>query len=316
MSVPFWSPHATSVPDASWSAARSASMNVPSETRRRKFPRRRGRPVGLVKMSASSSVAVKRARCRARSGAMGAGKATTRRPASVLGGPKRKPPPGRPPAPGRRTGVGSRMLPSCRASRRRGWMALWPIGSGRVRVMAAAAVGLGVILLSACSSAAAPAGSSALNLGMTVFTAASAPRVPPVAGSLVGGGKLSLTAYRGHVVVMNFWGSWCTVCRQEAPALSAVAQHSMDAGVRFVGVDIGDNAAAAKAFMRNFQIRYPSLSDTGDSIALRFSKVIPIAAFPSTLVISADGRIAGRIIGAASARSLMKLIKIAKDRPE
>jgi peroxiredoxin len=82
-----------------------------------------------------------------------------------------------------------------------------------------------------------------------------------------------------------------------------------------VGVDVGDNAAAAEAFMKNFRIRYPSLSDPGDSIALRFSRIIPIAAFPSTLVISSGGRIAGRVIGAVSARSLAKLVEIAKTRP-
>ena len=185
-------------------------------------------------------------------------------------------------------------------------MALPSVFSARARILGAV-LGLGALLLAACSPAAAPAGSSALGVGMTVFSPASAPQVPPVAGDLVGGGKLSLAAYRGHVVVVNFWGSWCTVCRQEAPVLSAAARRFQGSGVRFVGVDVGDNAASAEAFMRNFRIRYPSLSDPGDSIALRFSRIIPVAAFPSTLVISPGGRIAGRIIGRVSARSLAKL---------
>ena len=63
-----------------------------------------------------------------------------------------------------------------------------------VRVACAVvAMGLGAVLLAGCASAAAPAGaSSALNVGTTVFAPATAPRVPPVAGKLVGGGKLSL----------------------------------------------------------------------------------------------------------------------------
>jgi thiol-disulfide isomerase/thioredoxin len=198
-------------------------------------------------------------------------------------------------------------------------MALASIIPARARVRVAstvAAMGLGALLLTACSSAPASAGSSAPNVGMTVFTPASAPRVPSVAGNLVGGGKLSLAAYRGHVMVMNFWGSWCTVCRQEAPALSAVARHFQGSGVRFVGVDVGDNTASAEAFTKNFRVEYPSLSDPGDAIALRFNKIIPIAAFPSTLVVSSGGHVAGRIIGAVSARSLMRLIEIAKARPE
>ena len=193
-------------------------------------------------------------------------------------------------------------------------MALASVLSARARILRAM-LGLGALLLAACSPAAAPAGSSALGVGMTVFSPASAPQVPPVAGDLVGGGKLSLAAYRGHVMVVNFWGSWCTVCRQEAPVLSAAARRFQGSGVRFVGVDVGDNAASADAFMRNFRIRYPSLSDPGDSIALRFSRIIPVAAFPSTLVISPGGRIAGRIIGRVSARSLAKLVEIAKTRP-
>jgi thiol-disulfide isomerase/thioredoxin len=195
-------------------------------------------------------------------------------------------------------------------------MALASVVPARARIPGAVlGLGLGALLLAACSPAAAPAGSPAPGVGMTVFSPASAPQVPPVAGDLVGGGKLSLAAYRGHVVVMNFWGSWCTVCRQEVPVLSAAARRFQGSGVRFVGVDVGDNAAAAEAFMKNFRIRYPSLSDPGDSIALRFSRIIPIAAFPSTLVISSGGRIAGRVIGAVSARSLAKLVEIAKTRP-
>jgi thiol-disulfide isomerase/thioredoxin len=195
-------------------------------------------------------------------------------------------------------------------------MALASVVPARARILGAVlGLGLGALLLAACSPAAAPAGSPAPGVGMTVFSPASAPQVPPVAGDLVGGGKLSLAAYRGHVVVVNFWGSWCTVCRQEVPVLSAAARRFQGSGVRFVGVDVGDNAAAAEAFMKNFRIRYPSLSDPGDSIALRFSRIIPIAAFPSTLVISSGGRIAGRVIGAVSARSLAKLVEIAKTRP-
>src|SRR5689334_21393127 len=77
----------------------------------------------------------------------------------------------------------------------------------RAQVCAAfvAAVGLGALLLTACASSAAPAGAPpALNVGTTVFAAATAPRVPLVLGQLVGGGRLSLAADHGHVVVLNF----------------------------------------------------------------------------------------------------------------
>jgi peroxiredoxin len=73
-------------------------------------------------------------------------------------------------------------------------------------------------------------------------------------------------------------------------------------------VDVGDNAASAEAFMRNFRLGYPSLFDPGGKIAVSFNTIIPVSAFPSTLVISPSGRISGRIIGAVTVQNLTKLI--------
>ena len=71
------------------------------------------------------------------------------------------------------------------------------------------------------------------------------------------------------------------------------------------------NPASAKAYMQDHRLLYPSLSDSGDRIAAEFNRLIPISDFPSTLVISPDGRIAGRVIGAASVLDLSRLIKAA-----
>ena len=53
--------------------------------------------------------------------------------------------------------------------------------------------------------------------------------------TLLSGTKFALAAEHGHVVVVNFWGSWCTPCRAEAPSLSRLAQHFTPSGVRFLG---------------------------------------------------------------------------------
>lgn len=149
-------------------------------------------------------------------------------------------------------------------------------------------------------------------IGVTTFTAGQRPALPGVSGRTVTGAKLSLRADRGHVVVLNFWGSWCSVCRQEAPELSAAAREFAPSGVRFVGVDVQDNSASARAFMQHYGISYPSLNDFGDTVAAEFNHLIPVVDFPSTLVISPDGRIAGRVIGASSAHDLRLLIKDAR----
>jgi thiol-disulfide isomerase/thioredoxin len=110
------------------------------------------------------------------------------------------------------------------------------------------------------------------------------------------------------VVVLNFWGSWCSPCRAEAPDLAALASQFRSRGVRFVGIDIQDEPSSAEAFMHTFRISYPSLNDPGDEIALAFRKTVPPSAIPTTLVIDRRGRIAARIVGGASYRALKTLI--------
>jgi len=149
----------------------------------------------------------------------------------------------------------------------------------------------------------------------TVFAGGNPPLAPRVTGTTLGGARISLSQLRGHVLVLNFWGSWCTPCRAEAPALASLARTFSPAGVRFLGVDIRDTPASAKAFQRNFSITYPSLNDPGGLIALSFRSTVPPAGIPTTLVISRSGRIAARVIGEVSYPGLRRLITAALARP-
>ena len=151
--------------------------------------------------------------------------------------------------------------------------------------------------------------------GTTVYGATSGPAAPRVTGTLLSGDKFALAQYRGHVVVLNFWGSWCTPCRAEAPSLAQLARHFTPRGVRFLGVDIRDSPATAEAFQSRFGISYPSLNDPGDEIALDFRDTVPPAGIPTTLVIGRSGRIAARIIGEVSYPGLRGLISQALAAP-
>jgi thiol-disulfide isomerase/thioredoxin len=150
--------------------------------------------------------------------------------------------------------------------------------------------------------------------GTTVFQPGARPEAPSILGTMLSGGTFRLSADRGAVVVMNFWGSWCTPCREEAPVLAALARHFSGAGVRFLGVDIRDDPASAEAFMRTYRISYPSLNDPNDLIALDFRGTAPPAGIPTTLVIDARGRIAARVIGPVSYDGLKALITQAAGR--
>ena len=151
--------------------------------------------------------------------------------------------------------------------------------------------------------------------GTTVYGGKSGPAAPRVTGTLLSGGKFTLGQDHGHVVVLNFWGSWCTPCRAEAPFLSRLAQRFTPSGVRFLGVDIRDSPATAEAFQRDFHISYPSLNDPGDEIALAFRDTVPPAGIPTTLVLGRDGRIAARVIGEVSYPGLRGLISQALAQP-
>lgn len=151
--------------------------------------------------------------------------------------------------------------------------------------------------------------------GTTLYRTGGGPVAPVVSGPLVGGGRLSLAAYRGHVVVLNFWGSWCPPCRAEAPSLSQLDRQFSPSGVRFLGIDIRDSLATAKAFMSDFRIGYPSLNDPSDNLALDFRDTVPPAGIPTTLVISRSGRIAARVIGGVTYAGLKKLIQRAVAEP-
>ena len=178
----------------------------------------------------------------------------------------------------------------------------------RAAILAGAAV---LLMIAGCSLVRSSPANTSNAVGTTIFPSGQRQLMPAVSGRTLTGQKLRLAAEHGHVIVLNFWGSWCSVCQQEAPALSVAARQFKPSGVQFVGVDVADNSASAKAYMQQYGLLYPSLSDPGDLIAAEFDRLVPISAFPSTLVISPDGRIAGRVIGAASVQDLRRLIKAA-----
>jgi thiol-disulfide isomerase/thioredoxin len=109
----------------------------------------------------------------------------------------------------------------------------------------------------------------------------------------------------GKVAVVNVWASWCSPCRAEEPALSALAKKYT--GVEFIGILTRDNPVNAEAFVRKREIPYPTLID--DSILVGFRKSLPANAIPSTVVIDKTGKVAARISGAITVTSLSELIE-------
>ena len=132
-----------------------------------------------------------------------------------------------------------------------------------------------------------------------IIPAAQRPQAPDISGTTLTGGHLDTASWRGHAVVVNFWGSWCAPCRKEAPLLVRVAGDTRFLGVRFLGIDVREDPTAGLAFERNYRIGYPSISDPGELIAGRFGTDAPPAT-PATYIIDGRGRIAWAWFGATT----------------
>lgn len=131
--------------------------------------------------------------------------------------------------------------------------------------------------------------------------------VPKLSGEQVGGGRLEVSA-AGQVLVINTWGSWCAPCRAEARNLERVYAETRSSGVRFVGINVRDDDAAAAAFQRNYSVSYPSLRDKDATVAARL-RDLPPSAIPSTLVVDRAGRTAARFIGAVTVDELLPVVR-------
>lgn len=189
-----------------------------------------------------------------------------------------------------------------------------PVVRGGRRTVALAAVVLAAALLAVAFAAGwAGGGSSGVtgvdgNTSAVLYATGHRPVAPDFTATTLTGSRLSFSSYRGKVVVLNFWGSWCVPCREEASALSAAASRYQPSGVSFLGVDVRDTTASARAFAHSFGITYPSVSDPGSVITLDFTAVVPIAGTPTTLVVDRSGHIASAVFGSTTFPELTAIL--------
>lgn len=118
--------------------------------------------------------------------------------------------------------------------------------------------------------------------------------------------ELSVADLAGTPAVVNFWGSWCGPCRVEQPELNDVARTFGDE-VAFLGVNVQDAEADARAYQDEFDVPYPSIFDPRGDVAARFGGIGP-SVMPSTLLLDAEGRVAVRLFGSTTETELTVLL--------
>jgi len=107
---------------------------------------------------------------------------------------------------------------------------------------------------------------------------------------LEGKGDVSLASFRGKTVVLNFFASWCSPCKREAPDLEALWRQNRSDGVVVLGVDSGDTRGSARSFLGAHGVTYPIAFDPGETLA-QGSYALP--GLPVTYVINPAGRVVG-----------------------
>jgi cytochrome c biogenesis protein CcmG, thiol:disulfide interchange protein DsbE len=127
-------------------------------------------------------------------------------------------------------------------------------------------------------------------MGMTKVAGKAAPdfTLPSIDGQ-----QVSLQQYRGKVVFLNFWATWCIPCREEMPGLEQLHQKYQSEGFVVLAIDLKESAEQVKTFFQKHGLSFPSLLDQQGSVFRDYL----VAGMPTTYLIGRDGKLFARGIG-------------------
>ena len=101
------------------------------------------------------------------------------------------------------------------------------------------------------------------------------------------GDNLRLSEFRGDVVMINFWATWCGPCRQEMPLLDELYSRYQRVGFNLLGVNIDDDSGKAMNMIAELGVSFPVLFDTRKEV----SKLYAVDAMPVTIIVDRDGKV-------------------------
>jgi len=107
------------------------------------------------------------------------------------------------------------------------------------------------------------------------------------------GHPVSLSSYKGKLVILSFWATWCGPCKQEIPSVEALYQKLSSKGFTVVAVDVGEKAEDVSSFVKSYKMSFPILLDTDGRVASQYDA----GSIPTNYVVSRDGKLLARVVG-------------------
>lgn len=126
--------------------------------------------------------------------------------------------------------------------------------------------------------------------------------LPDLALAELSGGEIGLADYRGQVLLLDFWATWCTPCRAQAEILEPLYEEYRSQGVEFLAIDSGEDAETVRRFVERAPFPYPVLLDPDDQLGL----ALDVLALPTVVVVDREGRIAYFNEGVVDAQELRR----------
>lgn len=111
--------------------------------------------------------------------------------------------------------------------------------------------------------------------------------------SIDGDRMVRLSDFRGKIVLVDFWSSWCPPCRQESPALEAAYEDFRDQGVEFIGIAIWDVDSETRKFRDAFGLQYPIVADSRGSTAVNWG----VVGLPEKFFVDREGNVVKKYAG-------------------
>jgi peroxiredoxin len=128
------------------------------------------------------------------------------------------------------------------------------------------------------------------------------------------GEKVELVSFRGQVIVIDFWATWCGPCREELPLLNQIHREYRDRGVAVIGISLDrKEPSEVKKFLDSLQIEYLNLTG-GEEVFEKYSRIAdlgPIRGIPATFIIDRKGVICQRFLGLTGKKVLEEAIRAA-----